>query len=269
MKEVLSDILSYERKKLVLPVLMCLVLSFTLVMGVQFRSQGIDERLTSESVEMMTNLSVLQLKEDHFNESLTASERRSLMPPNQSYSERNFESLRWEAAISGSMALYRTPLFMMVPESENFATTFWGDSVPKALPFKYDPGFRYITKESPESLALIQYRSSAITNLSKRVNSSESYTLEQVEADLDRIRSVEPYDRAIVENYGDVVAGSSSISRERQVQKIREGLEDGVIKEIQLYHFIPTYLATFVFWYLLSGGALSGYRRSKLRLRSN
>lgn len=221
-------------QKFVLPVLMSLIL----VLGV-FSTFDLQENYGEKSLnitlESLTEKQVLQVRDTHFPETM---ER----PLNSKINDIDGE-LRTE--ING---LRSKPLFMpkgllsrMIFESGAFPF------VPVRALAPWNPEEEYV-----KAVGLLRYRNDRISDLGEKAGGSYSYS--QFESDVGVIRS-KSYEseevQAFVKNNSGDDGATLSFLEDVSLEKI---ISDGV-DSLNLSDFLPSFLATFVFYYLL--GAVS------------
>jgi hypothetical protein len=269
MKKFGYEVIRFEKKKLILPVLAVMViLSAVLILG-QMRSQGVDEKAVNSSVTAMTGLTVVFIEAEHFNDSIDKPrrQRRKMVYEKAERIRPDFTSslMTAEGFLLGS--IYLTPFFPVAPGGL-IVPSMTGVGESKALLFPSTKGY-YLTEEAPEALVMISYRQKALNDLGERVNKT-NMTLEEFRNRVESIKSTDLQSRELKRTVlnqselrssrkfsgmvGNLDSGFDQSDIERQVV-------EGEIKEIGLIHFIPAMFIAFTWNYLLSGLLITVFRR--------
>lgn len=174
------EMLHFEKKKLILPILAVMVILSAVFLGGHLRSQGFEEETMNASLYAMTELTVIFLENSEFNESVSLSsrERRELVDEKaRKMNPMEEPLLSWSNApvITEGVflgAIYQTPFFPVAPG--DMRGPYLGRSE-KSVFFPAKKGY-VLTKEMPETLALIFYRQHALGQLGERMEDRTNLT---------------------------------------------------------------------------------------------
>lgn len=259
-----KDVVRFERKKLILPVLMLVILISAVTLGSHLRAQEVDEELIENSQQEWEN-GILIFAENHlYNQSIDESIRERQQRADDKLEKENQEIMNRPIVKSGALlfVVYESNLYPLLPSS---LTSKKDDS----LLFKKSDGY-FMTEAYPAALAERLYLRHRISNLHQEINNSrDNWTLGETRQAFDDITSVEyPDDRILthLKNSNDsklvVPTGINTESRESW----REPIVENNIKEVQFYHFIPSAVLTFIIYYLLSGLLLEVFRVARTKV---
>jgi len=271
-KNFLLDIISFEKQKLVLPVLAVMVIFSAMLLGGHMKSQNFDEQMVQTSINLVTLSTAVEVEENYFGDQTdnTVNQRldRMIQQADSSTSD-----IRESALVQAEMALlgviYESPLFPVAPGGDvrNVKTgrnTIIVDSgSDKALFFTNEKGY-YLTDEWPDGMAVAYYRFRFLSQLSSSIESGDrNPTLQEYRQYISTMRSHEADSEDVASAVSSYDTGEPDVRTRRMM---RHAVNDEV-KEIGVVHFLPAIMAAFIWNYLLSGIILVSYRRLKPRIQ--
>jgi hypothetical protein len=268
-KGLIRRVVRYERKKIVLPILMLVVLISAVGLGSHLRSENVDREVLENSQHTMENATIILVEHKYFDQSIDISqrERAHRMSERMQRENRqimNLPTIRAEVYLLG--LVYKSGLYPLLPSAIPGQET-------SSILFSRNDGF-FLTNTIPKTFAEISYFQYRTEELNKEINNSrENWTLERYRNKVDEIRSIDYPDKRITKYLRNL--NSSDLEDSIPADTIgsianMEGALNSVIqkevKEVAFYHFIPSALSTFLLYYLVSGLFVEIFRimRSKI-----
>jgi len=270
----LKQVLRPEKRKMILPVLMCLFLALTVALTMVFRAQGLEQQYSEPVLEGSSELQKLSLEAQYFNESVSADVRNKVRTELESF-ERQWRSDLFSLdpvskapfLIGGAYFSDAFPLLPAQPSIVGAATT-GSDNQFTDFPFPRSKG--YVLSEdlfaAQTKLFYVQRRYSL---LSSRIEENrENWTLQRFRSEASEIEGAEYSDPEVAQYLKDPPPTIKDDNAEAVVTPllsigvdslVLEPLESGV-KEIRFYHFIPSFLATFALYYVANAFIVAGLR---------
>ena len=251
-KGFIRRVVRYERKKIVLPVLMLVVLISAVGLGSHLRSENVDREVVENSQHTMENLTIIFTEHKYFNQSIDMSqrERSQRMSKRMQQETRqimNLPTVRAEVYLFGFV--YNSGLYPLLPS----AIPGQEDN---SILFTRNDGY-FLTDTTPKTLAEISYFNYRMEKLNKKINNSrENWTLEKYRNRVEKIRSIEYPDERITTYLKDSNSSSFRGLMSAGTVANTEGALKPVIqeemREVKFYHFVPAALATFLLYYFVS-----------------
>lgn len=248
---------------------MVLVLISSVLYGLHLRD-GVeaDREVMHANRDAMTDISLIHMESEYYpNESGIN---------NRSYAEKlasersNSQEKLYRSYINRRNAILTAPALIAMGTSI-YPLTPGGRTV---FPFKDG----YIASvEYPTTTAEILYRRNKLNELAQRANKT-NMSYEDFKETFNRVNSVEYPDRRLIESFSDenftqpgfllslnarvsdIVTGRPN-ERLATKSRVKQHILENTWKEIQFRHFIPSFIASFVFYYLISGIILAGVPR--------
>jgi hypothetical protein len=269
----LKQVLRPEKRKMILPVLMCLFLALTVALTMVFRAQGLEQQYSEPVLEGSSELRKLSLEAQYFNESVSADVRNKARTELESF-ERQWRSDLFSLdpvskapfLIGGAYFSDAFPLLPAQPSIVGAATT-GSDNQFTDFPFPRSKG--YVLSEdlfaAQAKLFYIQRRYSLLS--SKIEENRENWTLQRFRSKASEIEQTEYSDPEVPQYLKDpllpVEDGAGPVAESPLSMGadslVLEPLESG-IKEVRFYHFIPSFLATFALYYVINAFIVAGLR---------
>ncbi|MFB6181265.1 MAG: hypothetical protein ABEJ93_05300 [Candidatus Nanohalobium sp.] len=243
--EFLKKVFRPEKKKMILPAFMTLILLVGIASGMHLRSQGVGEIYSENIRSGVLNSMVIDAEHRYFNDSINKSrkERISGMEGRSDWSEGVF--MKAEAGLVG--LIVGTNVFPMSPETAMFSGT--SSSV-------YKLKDRYLIEEYPKAVVEQVYYGYRLRKLEERIeNNPGEWDLKRFRRKVEDIRSVRYPDREIISYLEEVKDRSKENVQARGgvfEESTLKNLVNQDVKEVRFYHFLPTVLATFLIYYLVS-----------------
>lgn len=256
-RNLVLEVVSFEKKKTVLPVLMVSILLLSVAYGLHLRdSQSLDEKMTDKSRSVMANLTIIQLESDYFPVKSGINNQTSLRESQERINENTDLSFSKKNKIMLAPAIFAlgTDTYPFTP-GNNLDDLYLEDNSQSIL-FPFKDGY-VATKEQVTSLSEIMYMQKEFENLEQRLNSTNmSYS--EFQAEISEIKSVSYADSELRQS---LFKDGLPERMNNFPNELNDNFRQDNWKELQLIHFIPSAIATFVLYYLLSGIAVVSYRR--------
>lgn len=261
------EVVRFEKKKAILPLLMVSVLLISVIYGLHLRdSRQLDEQLTHNSRSAMTNMTVIMMKEQYFpvesgvdeNNSLRATEKVSR---NAERNAKQILSQKRRMLLAPAVIALSTDIYPLTPGNRLIDNYRLDDT--ESIIFRFKDGY-VATRERVATLSEIFYRQRQFSGLVKRSNSTNmSYS--EFQKEVRKIKSVEYSDPELRQSLFD---NGLPEGMEHFPEEVEDNFRQDNWKELQLIHFAPSAIATFIIYYLLSGLAVASYRRIFPKVRS-
>lgn len=261
----LQEIVQFEKKKLILPILLVFVLTGSILYGLDVRdNQRLDEEIL-DTQPAMTELVTLNIKSDHYpNASGLKTEADRKEASNEIIERTNRESEILKGNFIPAMPAVFAIESRLIPLTPS-KIVYGGVSNENSLVFSLKDGY-VVSKEPFEVLSEIQYRQRKLEELNREVNES-NVSYQKFQQEVEEINSKEYKDEEL-RDY--LFSENSSMGEENQFKisglpysDLKEALRNDSLKEIQFYHFLPSLFATFIAYYLFSGLIITGLRDFK------
>jgi hypothetical protein len=278
-RDVAMKVVRFEKKKLILPLLMTLLLLGSVVYGTNLRDNvGLDEKVMNNSLEVMTGLTVNILASEYYPNQSGLTNRSILERENKALSEANkLENRKYSnqfISLAPAFLALNTEIYPLSPGSAVSLMT--EDRIKYTSQLTFPARDAYISsREIPASAIEIRYRMRKLVELEEEANKTDM-NYSEFQQKIEDIKSLDYGDREL-RNY--VFDNSSTEDDEnsnnfRRNQRgllgfwntdydnIKDNLKNDDWTELQTIHFIPSLIASFLLYYLLSGLILTGYRGS-------
>jgi hypothetical protein len=237
---------------------MLVVLISAVGLGTHLRSENVDREVLENNQYTMENMTIILTEHKYFNQSIemTSRERSQRMSEKMRSETRqimNLPTVRAEVYMLGSV--YYSNLFPLLP-------SYLPGEKSKSIIFSKDNGY-FLTDAYPEMLAEIEYFQHRIENLNRKVNSSRgNWTLKKYRNRVENIKSVKYPDEKIItylENKSET-RDPRKFGGLVRTDELSNYATQNKIKEVRFYHFIPSAIATFLIYYILSGLIIEIFR---------
>lgn len=259
-KSLVIEILKYDKKKLILPGLMICLLVSSLMYGSYLRDQANkDQKIIDQFKDENTNYNEARLELEYFPNQTEYNNTDEIETQNKDNRITRTDQVLLMPFIATETVLY--------PLNPKTIGSLHASSLELSYP-SINPENGYVwSKEYIAGGLEIYYYAKEYSKLDQDLNSS-NISFEEYKNRANSIKSEEYGDGEIAETvipfnqsgYSTVsLFESSDISEER----LYELIENDEFTEVQLIHFIPTILSTFLMYYILSGMILIGWRESK------
>jgi prefoldin subunit 5 len=263
----LKNTLHFEKKKLVLPALIVFILASSVIYGLDLRdNQDLDEEFFEPRLETVTELSLIHTNSEYYPNISglnTEADRRAA-------SEEVYESTNSDPEVLAKKHILALPavfaidndLIPLTPSTFIYGST--GDNK-ESLLFSMNDGY-VVSNETFEVLLEIQYRQGKLRGLQREINKT-NMSYQSFQQRVEQIKSVNYEDEELQEyvfnkeNSTEKSSGIASLGPEHS--GLKEKLRNNNLKEIRFYHFIPSLVATFLVYYIVSGLVLTGLRDFK------
>lgn len=232
--EFLSEAFQLEKKKLIMPVLMSLLL-FAGAASTLTLQDGLSETVAENSLNAMTELTVLFITENQYNSTLNTSveERQEDLRMRNEIRQLEVEARPlFHTRVLLSNFAFKSGLFPLAPEAER--------------PIISD-------KVAAKSFALMMYRQERLQQLGRKANRSENYSYSEFQADVEEIKS-KKWDSPEVQQFLDNYSNSETTGPAfgRLGDELIEKAKTGNFSELSYASFIPSIIATFIAYFVLN-----------------
>ncbi|MEF8880342.1 MAG: hypothetical protein V5A72_00745 [Candidatus Nanohaloarchaea archaeon] len=260
--------MEFEKKKLILPILGILILTSFLAGFYNYRANQYGEKQAADRGIADFNSMAVRLEHDYFNESFSRTEydrANQFYPANQADIAMTKDPLYLPLMV-GSYA-YRSNLFPLMPSSsETLRARSFGLFRSNSLLFPASSG--YVLSEdifySKMEWNTKKYR---LQKLDRRVNNSNNWTLTELREEIDSIRNSDTTKEEML-SYIESIDSRNERTPARK-EKVKQLIKNNDVKEVNIWHFIPAFIATFTVYYLISGILVLGVRNIRARLKNN
>jgi hypothetical protein len=269
----LKHVLRPEKRKMILPVLMCLFLAFTVALTMVFRAQGLEQQYSEPVLEGSSELRKLSLEAQYFNESVSADVRNKARTELESFERQWRSDLFSLDPVSKAPFLiggvYFSDAFPLLPAQPSIvdASTIGFDNRFTDFPFPRSKG--YVLSEdlfaAQTKLFYVQRRYSLVS--SRIEENRENWTLQRFRSKASEIEQTEYSDPEIAQYLKDPLLPVEDGAEAAPTLPLGVGLDslmleplESGIKEVRFYHFIPSFLATFALYYVINAFIVAGLR---------
>ena len=268
----IREIVSFEKKKLVLPILAILLLSSFLVGLYNYRANHYGEKQAVDRGIADFNSSAVRIEHEYFNDSFSETEHEranQFYPANQADIEMTNDFLYISIMIGGYA--YQSNIFPLMPSSTRTLQAR-GYGIFKDKTILFSPTTGYVFSEDVFYSRLEwDVKEHQLNELDRKVNESpENWTLEELRAEIDSIRNSNINKEEMSEFIDSLKERrfASEVDSGR-IEKVKQMVQNDKIREVKLWHFIPAFMATFALYYLINGIIVVGIRNIRMRVGNN
>lgn len=270
---VAREIVRFEKKKLILPLLVCLILLWTVTGIYYLRGQEVGKEVFGTTDDAVAEQVAFRIEYHFFNERINVSERRQEVRETVASAQRNRELVRRtdiQAFGLPLIGMYRVPGIPLVPQ----APMLYRGQQMNSYQYRYSVGDGYVLSPAAiEQLTLSYYRVIKLDELAAEINQSRSaWTLNRFRDRVDTIMSQTEVTPEVREAFGTEISTLDTLRRPPRIlnsitlmhrstyESLQEPIRTGAVHGIQWYHFLPAFIATFLVWYLINSMLVVGLR---------
>jgi len=259
----LRQVVRFEKKKILLPLILVLVLTVSVFYGLELRdNQELDKKHMDAQLEQMTELTIISIESQYYPDTSELRTKSEIEEASKDIGKRADR----KAKISSSKYIPVVPAIFsiespLIPLTAS-STIIYGKPR-QSLLFGLENGY-VVSRENLETFSELQYRKGKFEELRREINEN-NMSYQEFQQKVKDIRSVEYKDEelrnytfdnsSVIENY--------SYTKDLAGYLPQKKLRNNDFREIQFYHFIPSLAATFIVYYLLTGLILTGLRDFK------
>lgn len=240
------EVVRFEKKKIVLPLIMCAVV-ISAAYGVGWMQSTNTDRKILDAVNDISIKNIgYTLQQRHFN--TTEYQKAEEFWEGRKNAIKRKKNLLESNSLSVHMLPYRvvqrTPFFVLEPKPD--AASFRGDLISPSSP----RGFKrvYISEEIPKYILIGYYETEKLEEIEEKLE-KEEMNISEFNSEMKKLIEID----SVQDGFYDYFEHIEDEEKRNKLQSFHESYSQGQFKELGWVGFVPLLGATFVLYYVLNG----------------